>query len=303
MVLNYTENGEILGFAQKVDGRTSDYWPRFTPDEIVYFRQYWIGSQVYSHAPFQSIGRSYATKVYANDYLQSIFRNLPPKLIYFLKNANDKQRQLFTENLIRAKTNPNMDIIAQGEAFDTKLMEVSFDGGLVKVLEYLRKEILMITRVPPHWVGIMDGANRGIGENVVIPYETKIKKVQQKIASQINKELLPRLGFSNIEFKWNAISLLDEKEVIANMGQLSAMRFDSDTIMDYGRERGLNISEEAEIEEVQIPMGGGNGPQIQNDSAPSRQRKGKSDTMNNNLDSKGVSSDGKEKLETKKVAV
>ena len=119
-----------------------------------------------------------------------------------------------------------MDVIAQGEAFDVKMMEVNFQSAFVEILTYLQKEILMITRVPPHWIGILDGANRGIGENVVIPYETKIKKMQQKVASQINRSLMPMLKLSNVEFKWNAISLLDEKEVITNMAQLSAQRFE-----------------------------------------------------------------------------
>ena len=87
MLINYIESGEIIGYTQKVEGISESEWPKFTPDEIIYFRHYWIGSQVYSHSPFQSISRSFATKVYANDYLQSIFRNLPPKMIYFLKNA------------------------------------------------------------------------------------------------------------------------------------------------------------------------------------------------------------------------
>lgn len=297
MKVNYTENGDIIGYVQKVEG-SDNKDVQFTQDEVIYFRLYWVGTQVQSRSPFKSIARSFSTRVYGNDYLQSIFRNLPPKIVYFLKNANDKQRKLFVENLLRAKTNPNMDIIAQGDAFESKIMEPSFDSGLLGVLEYLRKEVLMITRVPPHWVGLLDGANRGIGENVVIPYETKIKKLQQKIASQINRELLPKLKLSNLQFHWNAISLLADKEIIANMAQLRAIRYDENTVTSYGRQRGLNLPVEAKIEE-ENPIS--DGTQIQNDSAPSRQHKGKSDPMSTNLDAKGVSAEGKKKLESKQV--
>ena len=297
MRLNYTETGDIVGYVQKIANKGEDEYPRWSPDEIVYFRHYWIGSQVYSHAPFQSISRSFATKVYANNYLQSIFMNLPPKVIYFLKNASDIQRKLFIQNLIRAKTDPSRDIIAEGEAFESKIIPVPFDNSLISILEYLRKEILMITRVPPHWIGLLEGANRGIGENVVIPYETKIKNLQRRIASQVNKELLPKLGLSNIKFKWNGISLLEEKNIIENMGSLKSQGFDPDTIIDYAREHGLNLREGAIIEEKELEMN----QQFQNDNAPSRKGENKSlDSMSVNLDKKGVSEEGKKKLEEKK---
>ncbi len=300
MVIDFTEKGDIVGYTQKPSGKGKEGWVNFAPDEIIYFRQYWVGTDIYSRTPFKSIRRSFTTKIYANDYLQSIFLNMPPKLIYFLKNGNKAQREEFMQNLIRAKTNPNMDIIAQGDAFDAKIAEVSFNNGLMDILEYLRKEVLMVTRVPPHWVGILDGANRGIGENVVIPYETKIKKLQQKIASQINKELLPSLHLSNLKFKWNAISLMDEKSIIENMGQLKIQMYDDDTVIQYAKDHGLKLRPGAFIKEPE-PMQLG-GPQIQKDSAPSRQRENqKTDKMGDGMNKKGVSDAGKEKLEAKKV--
>lgn len=299
IVQKYNPNGDILYYLQKVNGKSEKEWIRFEYDDVIYFRRYWIGTQVYSHCPFKSISRSYATKVHSNDYLSSIFNNLPPKLVYFLKNANDKQRKLFIENLYRAKTNPNIDIVAQGEAFDSKMLQVAFDAGLLNVLNYLRQEILMVTRCPPHWVGMLEGANRGIGENVVIPYETNIKKIQHTIASQINRQLMPKIGLNDIEFKWNAISLLDEKTILGNMQMMSSMRFDSDSIIDYAKEHGLKIPEESKIEEIEsLPTGS---PQIQNDASPSRQRNNPKDNMNSNIDKKGVSAQGKEKLDQKKM--
>lgn len=300
MRVNFTESGEIIGYTQKIDGKDEENWPRFAIDEIIYFRRHWIGSQVYSYAPFKSLARSYSTKIFSNDYLQAIFRNMPPKIIYHLSRASKEQKEMFFQNLIKAKTNPMMDIIAQTNegSFDARLLQVSFDNGLMEVLKHLQKEVLMITMVPPHWIGLLDGANRGIGENVVIPFETEIKELQQKVASRINKELLPKLGLAKIKFQWNPISLSDEEKIIKNAGQLKAMSLDSESIIQYMRDKGLNLHENAKIEEI-LPIHAGS-PQIQQDSAPSRARKGKGDLMGNELDSKGVSAAGKEKLEARK---
>lgn len=294
MKIDYDENGDINGYWQVVAGKTKENWIHFATDEVIYFRNRWIGSQVYSTNPFQAMSRDFATNVYGNNYLNSIFKNLPPKIIYFLKTANDKQRKQFIENLIRAKTNPNIDIIMQGEA-DSKLMQSKFDEGLISVLKWCQNRVLMITRVPNHWVGMTDGANRGIGENVVIPFETKIKKLQHKIASQLNKELMPAIGLSNLEFRWKAISLLDEKEIILNMGQLKTQGFDDDTVIEYGKEHGLPIRADAKIKEPELPMMGG--PQIQKGSAPSRAGENPKAKMTNNINKKGVSAEGGQKLE------
>ena len=166
-------------------------------------------------------------------------------------------------------------------------------------MELLRKEILTITRVPPHWVGIMDGANRGIGENVVIPFESKIKKIQQKVASQINRELMPKLGFSTIEFKFNAISLMDEKTIFEVANFMKAQGFDSDTIVDYIRQRGIDLRQGAFIQDLSSV---GGGQVIQNETAISRMDKNaKINKMGNNLDKKGVSADSAEKMDKQKV--
>ena len=148
-------------------------------------------------------------------------KTIPSMVINDLDHLSKKILS-FTENIQRAKTDPAIDIVSTGDEFDAKTMQVDFSSGFVDMWKEMRKEVLMITRVPPHWIGILDGANRGIGESVVIPYETKIKKIQQKIASSINKDFLPQLGLSNVKFKWNAISLMDEKSIVEIMTKLSA---------------------------------------------------------------------------------
>lgn len=297
--MDYDEHGEMKGYVEAVEGKGKDDWIHYTTDEIIPFHLYQIGSQIYSRNPFKAVARDFTTGFAARDYVHGVFTNLAPKIIYFLKNANDKQRKDFIQNLIIAKRTPGMDVIAQGEEFDAKVASLDFTG-LVDILNWNQKRILMITRVPPHWIGMLDGANRGIGENVMIPFESKIKTLQHEIASQVNKELMPKLGYSTLTFKWNAISLMNQKEIIANAGQLNGLQFDSETIISYLRDHGINLRQGAEIEEPEEAPEGG--PQIQKDASPSRQRKTASDKMNSSIDAKGVSAAGMAKLEKKKVS-
>ena len=301
MKINYDDHGEVLNYVQVVEGKAGEKMEiYFDKDSVIYFRNRWIGNTVYSRNRFKAISRGFATKVYANNYLQKLFLNIPPKIAYFLKSQSQRHREDLIENVTRAKTNPGMDLFAQGEDFKAQILTPEIPAALLPILEFLRKEVLMVTRVPPHWVGILDGANRGIGENVVIPYETKIKKLQQKIASQINRELMPKLSL-DAEFKWNAVSLLDEESVVRIMGQLKAVGLDADSVIEFARNHGLRLSEDAFIE---MPPSMGSGQpslQVQDESAPSRQRNNPKGTMNVNINKAGVSAEGKKKLDARKV--
>ncbi len=298
MLIEHDKFGEIVGYQQRPN-RTNNktLWIPFTAEEVIYFRLHWIGSRVYSYSPFESTVRGYRTKLFGNDYLEKIFTNLPPKIMYFLNGANKEQRDNFLQLLIKAKTNPRLDLVSYGMEgrgkSEVELIQVAFNNGLIEVLDYLRREVLMVTRVPPHWIGMVEGTNRGIGENVIIPFETKVKKIQQVFASVVNKELMPRLGFSNLTFKFNAISLMDEKIVFENAQILKGLGLThpdkkQNPLLIYLRSKGIQLPVGTEInEEMAMPK----------DSFPSRFSKDGKGPMGNELDKKGVSEAGGEKLE------
>lgn len=294
--LDYDKNGNISAYYQMIRGVTDkERWVKFNPDDVVYFRLYNIGTRVYSHTPLEPAIKSYNSKIYANYFLQSLFTNMHPRMVYFLKNANKDQRALFIENLIKAKSNPGVDIVGLGEA-TANLLSYDFSDGLLKVLEYLRTDVLMVTRVPKHWIGITEGANRGMGENVVIPFETRVKKIQGIVASYINKKLMERVGFKDLTFRFNPISLLEEKSIFQNAQVLHSLQIETKgdhPVITYLKSKGIQIPEDAKIT---------NPTELAKDSFPSRQRGNlKTDKMSSGLDRKGVSEAGGEKLQEKQV--
>ena len=220
--------------------------------------------------------------------------------MYILKNAKENQVKQFRENLIQIKTNPNKDLIATGEA-DFKTFSVSFDSGLNEVLQYLRNEILMVTRIPPVWVGITDNTNRSSGEQQTFSLESRIKKIQHKIASQLDRELLPKLGFNpeNVSFKFYPVSFSDEKTIIENARAMKDMGLKTDDPKEhpailYLKKHGFKIPVGTKIEDALV---------VKDEKGfPSRKRENpKTDKVTSNLDEQGVSEEGKEKLEKKKI--
>ena len=296
--LKYNSHGKIEGYVQtrRVPNEPQPTW---TADEVIYFRMHQIGSRVYSYNMMDSIHKAYTTRLWSNYYLEQLFKNNIPKTVYFIENANKEQRESFRENLIRAKSNPAMDIVGVGKA-TAELLQYEFNNGFKEVMQEIRKEVLMVTRVPPHWIGDVSGANRGIGENIVIPFETNVQKIQQITASYINKELMPKLGYEKTKFKFNPISLMSEKSILGNAQIMVGLGIEvtdstKHPVLDYLRSKGFNIPNGAKITApIEKPI----------DSFPSRQRENKqTDKMGSEIDRKGVSSAGMEKLEKKQLAV
>lgn len=303
MVINHDEHGEVSGYTQKPN-HTSNMksWVHFGKDEIIYYRMYWVGSQVYSYTPFRSIAKVYNAKLFATDYVQHIFQNLPPKMVYFLKNASKDQRDAFVQMLIRNKMNPARDVVGtSNDSMNAQMLNYVFDSGLPAVLDMIQRRVISVLRVPPHWLGMVEGANRGIGENVVIPFETRVKRIQGIIASVNNKELMPKLGLSTLEFRFNAISLMDEKVILANAQTLKGLQLESETedpVIRYLRDHGISLPPDTKVIDPMEGVEGVPGGRPK-DAFPSRARKDKADKMEGGLDKKGVSEAGKAKLEKK----
>ena len=291
MAITYDVHGKILGYVQKPQGKKATE-VSFAPEDVIYFRLKWIGNKVESYSPLKPISRSFVSKILANEYLQSIFKHLPPKALHVLKTASREQREAYIANLIRAKRNPGSDIIATGDA-DVKMLVPEFNGGLLEILKFLREEVLMVTRVPPIFVGLPDNSNRSSSEAMSIPFETRVRKIQSIISSQINKELLPKLGLTSVKFRFNPPSLADETAIITVARQMKDMGMDSETIISYLRKKGFHTLPETSFIEMGV---------MNKDLMPSRQRMNKkTDKMSNNLNEKGVSEEGAQKLEQKQM--
>ena len=250
--IRHDDHGEIHGYVQNRQD-TGDGPPRWTTKEIIYYTAKKLGSQVYPQFPFEPVARDYATNVFAEKYLQQLFRNMPPRMLYTLENANMTQRKVFIQNLNITKQKQVADIVALGKA-DPKMLVPEF-GSIIEILKFLRQQVLSVTRVPGFFLGIGDeGSNRGNSEARIFAFETRIRKLQQIIEQKNNTELLPALGFSNAVFKFNPFSLKDEKTLLENAEKMRAMGIKKEKVSEFLTMRGLTVNAE-DIEDVTEQLG------------------------------------------------
>lgn len=291
MAIKHDIHGKILGYVQKSGKNDIE----FSPEEVVYIPLRQIGTRVEGYEPLEPVARTFSTNVFAHNYLRDVFLNLPPKYLYVLQGSGPEQRKKLIEQIKLAKRDPTIDIVTQilrDSKLEVQTLQPSFDDSLLKILEYAREQILLVTRVPPVWVGLVnnDGANRGNSEAQIFSFETKIKKIQQKIESAFDRQLLPELGLDKFRFKFNSVSLKEEKQIIENARQFRDMGLDEDTIIDYLKNNGVGLRDDAKFEEVDTPKS--------KDLMPSRRRANRmTDDINSELDRTGVSEQAAQKAQ------
>lgn len=296
MRIAYDEHGKILAYVQRPFNLTglslsevadkekqSGIW--FDPEEVIHLRLIWDGSSVYSLTPLEPIARSWSAKQNALSYLDKILINLPPELLIHLKGANKMQKDSFLESLYRRRSNPGVPITSYGgenSAIQVEKIAFELNNGILPVLEYLREEVLMITRVPAIWVGMADnnGANARNSEAQIFSLETHVSKLQQKAENYYNRYLLPRLGFKDWLFKFNPVTLRSEKDVIQNAAVFRSMQMKPEAIIRYMRRNGINDFEPDDLIDLteqsmdgDTPANGASNQTATNQTAQSRQKK------------------------------
>jgi len=284
MSLEYDKHGDIKRFVQNPNTANEQEW---SPDEIMYIRNIQVGSSVRSMKPLEPISATYSSYIYGTNYLLNIFKNLPPKLLYILKNANQTSRKQFIKNLVLAKQSPAVDLVTNGDA-DVKNAAYDFTNGLLEVLKYLREQILIKTGVPAVVVGMRGdgGANRGDAEAIMYAYEAKLEKMHRRVESHFNKSLLPKLGYSDVVFKYNPISLKSEKQILENAERLRNMGANNELTADYLNTNGILVKADQFTEEISKDK----------DLMPSRNREDRQTSdMTSNRDQHGASDQSEKK--------
>ena len=238
--IKFTKAGVIKYYFQH-DKENEKKW---RPDEIVHITMKKVGHMIHSVRPLEPIAKEYSTNLLARDHLLKLFKNSPPKILYSLMNANKEQRATFIQNLQLAKKNPEIDLVAQGEV-KVDILGLQIYKDLMTVLDYLRIQILSITRVPPLWLGILsEGSDRGNAEAQIFGFETRIRKLQRKVETKVNAELLPRLKVNGLLFKFNPFSLKDEKNILMNAELMVNIGIKRSRIAEYLSSRGITVKEE-----------------------------------------------------------
>lgn len=297
MFIGYNEHGKIEYYEQRPWGRnmlaepqTSDknqYTKRWDPESIVFLPMIRLGSKVNSEWPLEPAARALATRQYSNYYIESIFKNFRPQTLYSIENnVSPDQVKSLVEAIRAADKDPSKKILSVGDVKVQTSGMYEFKKDLVDILNFVRQEVLVTTRVPGSYVGITDNSNRGIGEMEAAAFQSHLLRIQRDI-EKLAHEVLEAAGIK-ATFKCKPPSIKSQTDIIDQAKKLRDMGYGDDVITKFLFENGISIDENAKfIQDNKVSM----------DMQPSRQSSGKGVTEGKyNLDSTGRSQDGKDKM-------
>ncbi|MCK9370456.1 phage portal protein [Candidatus Dojkabacteria bacterium] len=297
--IKFDKNGKVEGYCQvnRFTPNVTGKMPEWKSDELFHYAENWFGSSVYSYSPILSVGGQFTNKVYGNNYIMQLFKNLPPKFMHILSNASKDQAANYRQALQAGKSNVNQDLVVftTGETTQTKIMpiEVNFtSNGIVELLTYLREEVLTRMRVPPTLLGLA-AKSEGRSEPQMFLFSSHIKTKQRRLAWFINKNIMPLLGLDNIQIFFRPVMFEDAEKVMAIARSMidAGIRNENgeDPALKYLKDNGFDLPEGTEITEPKEKDIEGN---------PSRKRLGMSEgkDQKSNKSSTGDSSESRDKL-------
>jgi len=176
-----------------------------------------------------------------------------------IKSATqENQKKDFLEILKIARDFPDRELAFEGEIEKIAGREIKDLESLVALLDYCRQEILTLMRVPPIIAGIPDNSNRSNSEvQARKAFDTRIKSIQATLADEISKEMFYLMGWSSATLEFPPIDKRAEKDDIEIIMALKTIGLDSDSLLQYIRDVGIELPEGAKIEE---PMMMGKNP-------------------------------------------
>lgn len=316
MRIRYDINGKVEGYVQRPFSLTGmgekeitekegtpanpNQGVFFEPEEVIHFRMKWIGSQVYSYNPNQSILEAASTKLYAGNYLMNIFINMPPRYVAHLagisrQNLNDAKGEFQATKTNYKKTIAFSRSTDPTSKLELKKIDPPYDKELIDVIKYLEGEMLKITRIPRTWIEESSTENRGVGESLQLPLQAKVQFIHRIVLElPLNKQLLKAIGHSKkpkeaanvLAIRFNEITRKGEKEILDCAKQLKEMGLKHEALVTYLDERGILGLDPTDFEELEIPGVG----EKDKDGFPSREKMDKSmKDMTQNRNESGVS--------------
>jgi hypothetical protein len=257
MFIGYDKHGKIEFFQQRpyqTIGPNMDSQPGknltklWMPSDIIFTKLKSLGSKVRSYAPLDPASASITARLYSQAYITNVFKNFKPQTIYSIENnVSPEQTKALVAAIRASDKDPGKKLLTIGELKVQTSGMYEFRKDLVDILNYMRQEILTVTKVPGIYVGITDGSNRGVSEMEATAFQTHLLRLQRDI-EMIGDTVLEAAGI-NATFKCKPPSIKSQTDVIDQAKKLRDMGYGDDVITKFLYENGINIPQNATFEQ------------------------------------------------------
>lgn len=280
MEIKKNRQEEVVAYHQNMGEGESPI--KYSPDEIIHITIDHLDTGVRGHAFISSLKTALFRKDIAESYLQWVLENnnLAPIINVKADNLDDEQWSRIIDQLNIKSKNPNLrQVIESARDDQIELIHLFSTQDFETIYKYIDKQkeqITTVMQVPPIISGTVDNSNRSNSEiQARLVFYNTIKAFQQLIEEELNFEMLRKLKWNNVEFKFENLDQRVDIEAVKLAKTFRELGYTKEAVHTYLKENGITIQEDFE-EVPEMDQLQGNTPDQNSNEFASREPRDKS---------------------------
>lgn len=262
-------NGDVIKFKSKIPNPKTGQYPTWEKDEIVWYK---FGDRTVGYPPtdMRALWENLLMKDYIKRFVSWLWKTGQYRVIHNFESADQKVVDDFIAYNRKNDDNFMMPFLSKGKMTTSMMRDMKETGDLVKLLEYLDGQTLILMRIPPIDAGIPDASGRSSSDAQSNNFNTHITSDKKIIAGITNTQLFPKIGLQDKMFIFAPNDRFQEKQIIDNINIMKNMGMKESIIKEYLMDKGM-VFKDSELFEP-LPELGQSVPGVKKDinTMPSR---------------------------------
>jgi len=236
-------NGDVISFKSKLPNPSTGVYPTWTKDEMIWFK---FGDRSLGYPPMdmRALQQNLLMKYFIRRFVSWLWETGQYRLSFNFGSADNKVVDDFIAYNSKNDSDFKMPFISKGELEAKVLRDMKEQSDLIKMLEYLDGQTLILMRIPPIDAGIPDASGRSNSDAQSNNLNTHITGFKKVFAGTVNKDLFPKIGFGTQMLVFAPNDRFQEKQVIDNVNIMKNMGMKGSIIKEYMTDKGFVFDED-----------------------------------------------------------
>lgn len=241
MKINTKTNGDVLSYSQYIGNVSTHNLPEWDVDEIVHFKLDEMNTNAWADSDMMVLYDTVMIKDYARQFILWLFSsNQLRPVISVESKMNNTKAEDFLSWLKATERDLRRPIMLEGKVSVQALYDFSKSGATVmQVMEWCDAQILQVLQVPPIMVGKADATGRSNSVEQYKSVDVRIRGIQIILEDLFTYDLLPKMGFEKIQFRFNTLDFSRTKEIIDMIQVAKNAMMSDDAIKELMEKSGL----------------------------------------------------------------
>lgn len=251
-------NGDVDHYKSKIINPNTGKYPTWAKDEITWYK---FGDRTLGYPPIdlRALWDNLVLKSYINRFVAWLWKTGQYRVMYNFESADNKIVDDFMTYNMKNDSDFTKPFLSKGKMVTQVLRDMKEQGDLVKMLEHLDSQTLVLMRVPPIDAGIPDASGRSSSDAQSNNFNTHITGFKKIISGTTNYDLFPKIGLKDKMLVFGPNDRFQEKQVIDNVNIMKNMGMKDSIIKEYMQDKGMVFKDTELFNPLPDPMAVGPG--------------------------------------------